>query len=63
MTRYAVDAVRLKADIESNLKLLKMIRENNELDAGSDMHMTDVIASHEQQLAQLNEDLLINKIL
>lgn len=62
-TLYAVDAVALKVDIESNLRLLKLIHEDCELDAYSSMHLTDVIASQEQQIAQLDEAIRLNKIL
>lgn len=64
-TRYSVDAVKLKDEIESNLKLLELMRlhMDNVGDACVDTYLNTVIASHEHQLAQLNEDLLINKII
>lgn len=64
-TRYSVDAVALKFQVEANLGILKAIKKQHEeqLDAWYLTMLTEVIASHELQLAQLNEDLLINKII
>lgn len=64
-TRYSVDVVTLKSQIESNLTYLKSIQSQTagQLDGWSAEELAIVIASHEQQLAQLNEDLLINKII
>lgn len=63
--RYSVDAIGLKVQIEINLSYLKSIQKQtvDQLDAWNSSQLDIVIASHELQLAQLNEDLLINKIL
>lgn len=63
--RFSVDAIALKAQIEINLAYLKSIQtqSTDQLSAWNRNQLSIVIASHELQLAQLNEDLLINKIL
>lgn len=64
LTRYSVDAISLKVKIETNLSYLKSIQKQSadRLDAWNSSQLASVIAFHEQQLAQLNEDILINKI-
>ncbi len=64
-TLHSVDAVTLKSQIESNLASLKAIQEQSgdQLSNWNNVLLSEVIAFHEQQLAQLIEDLLINKII
>lgn len=65
MARHSVDAVLLKDEIESNLKMLELMRlhMDNVGDSCVDMYLDTVITSHEQQLAQLNKDISLNKII
>ena len=64
-TRYSVDAVQLKNLIEPNLTFLKdLLSEDGRYMRGWNYHRLRLgIEDLERVIAQLDEDLLINKII